>query len=156
MLFRSGDHRDLHSFPTRRSSDLPWLSWGSGFATHTRNARYELDRDGDLQTRNDRTPLLTVDQQRFADGAGEVGFVNPVTEAFCSTCDRVRLTADGQFRTCLFSTWETDLRDPLRTGADDAEVERIIREASWRKEMKHHINDAVFQRASRSMSQIGG
>ena len=111
-----------------------------------------------------RYPLVPIEDDRiataqrfaFADGAGEVGFINPVTEAFCSTCDRVRLTADGQFRTCLFSTWETDLRDPLRSGADDAEVERIIREASWRKEMKHHINDAVFQRASRSMSQIGG
>ncbi len=111
-----------------------------------------------------RYPLVPIEDDRiataqrfaFADGSGEVGFINPVTEAFCSTCDRVRLTADGQFRTCLFSTWETDLRDPLRSGADDAEVERIIREASWRKEMKHHINAADFQRASRSMSQIGG
>jgi len=100
--------------------------------------------------------IATAQRFRFVDKPGEVGFINPVSEPFCETCDRIRLTADGQFRTCLFSTWETDLRDPLRTGADDAEVERIIREASWRKEMKHHINDAVFQRASRSMSQIGG
>ncbi len=111
-----------------------------------------------------RYPLLPVSDERvataqrfaFADGAGEVGFVNPVSEPFCSTCDRVRLTADGQFRTCLFSTWETDLRRPLRSGASDEELERIVRAAAWRKEMKHHIGDAGFQRASRSMSQIGG
>ena len=100
--------------------------------------------------------IATAQRFAFADGKGEVGFINPVTEAFCSTCDRVRLTADGQFRTCLFSTWETDLRAPLRSGADDAEVERVIRTAAWRKEMKHYINDPGFQRASRSMSQIGG
>ena len=111
-----------------------------------------------------RYPLVPVEDERiataqrfaFADGAGEVGFINPVSEPFCSSCDRVRLTADGQFRTCLFSIWETDLKQPLRAGLDDAELERIIREASWRKEMKHHINDEGFQRASRSMSQIGG
>ena len=92
----------------------------------------------------------------FADGKGEVGFINPVSEPFCDTCDRIRLTADGQLRTCLFSTWETDLKGPIRAGASDAELEQIIRSAVWRKEMKHHINDPGFQRASRSMSQIGG
>jgi len=112
-----------------------------------------------------RYPLVPVEDDRiqtaqrfaFADGAGEVGFVNPVSEPFCSTCDRIRLTADGQLRTCLFSTWETDLRTPLRADVgNDAELERVIREAVWRKELKHQINDAGFQRASRSMSQIGG
>ncbi len=100
--------------------------------------------------------IATAQRYAFADGAGEVGFINPVSEPFCADCDRVRLTADGQFRTCLFSTWETDLRAPLRSGAADSEVESAIREAAWRKELKHHINDAGFQRASRSMSQIGG
>jgi cyclic pyranopterin phosphate synthase len=100
--------------------------------------------------------IATAQRFAFADGAGEVGFINPVSEPFCDTCDRVRLTADGQYRTCLFSTWETDLRAPLRAGASDDELERVIREATWRKELKHHINDAGFQRASRSMSQIGG
>jgi len=100
--------------------------------------------------------IATARRYAFADGSGEVGFINPVSEPFCSSCDRIRLTADGQYRTCLFSIWETDLREPLRSGASDGEVERVIREATWRKEMKHHINDAGFQRASRSMSQIGG
>ena len=100
--------------------------------------------------------IATAQRFRFADGSGEVGFINPVSEPFCETCDRIRLTADGQFRTCLFSRWETDLREPLRSGASDAEVENVIRTAVWRKEMKHHINDPGFQPASRSMSQIGG
>lgn len=100
--------------------------------------------------------IATANRYAFADGAGEVGFINPVSEPFCATCDRVRLTADGQFRTCLFSRWETDLRTPLRDGSSDAEIERVIRAAAWRKELKHQINDAGFQRATRSMSQVGG
>ena len=100
--------------------------------------------------------IATAQRFAFADGAGEVGFINPVSEPFCETCDRIRLTADGQFRTCLFSRWETDLRSPLRDGSSDAEIEHTIRSAVWRKEMKHYINDPGFQPASRSMSQIGG
>jgi GTP 3',8-cyclase len=92
----------------------------------------------------------------FADGNGEVGFVNPVSEPFCSTCDRIRLTADGQLRTCLFSRREWDLKSPLREGAPDAELERLLRFAVRHKELKHKINDPGFVRASRSMSQIGG
>ena len=92
----------------------------------------------------------------FADGAGEIGFVNPVSEPFCSSCDRLRLTADGQLRTCLFSRREWDLKAPLREGADDDELARRIRFAVRHKELKHRINDPGFVRASRSMSQIGG
>jgi len=93
----------------------------------------------------------------FADGApGELGFINSVSQPFCSRCNRVRITADGQLRTCLFSVTETDLRSPLRTGADDAELERVIREAVWHKEPGHRINEPDFVRPARSMSQIGG
>jgi cyclic pyranopterin phosphate synthase len=92
----------------------------------------------------------------FADGAGEVGFVNPVSEPFCSTCDRIRLTADGQLRTCLFSRREWDLKAPLRAGATDDELEALLRNAVAHKELKHRINEPGFVRASRSMSQIGG
>ena len=102
-------------------------------------------------------PSSTAVTYRFADGAGDVGFINPVTQPFCRTCDRIRLTADGQLRTCLFSIDETDLKSPMRDGADDAELERRIRLAVWAKEQKHQINEGeAFQRASRSMSQIGG
>ena len=92
----------------------------------------------------------------FADGVGEVGFVNPVSEPFCSSCDRIRLTADGQLRTCLFSRREWDLKTPLREGATDAELVDLLRFAVRHKELKHRINDPGFVRASRSMSQIGG
>src|SRR5829696_848838 len=98
----------------------------------------------------------TARRFRFADGKGELGFVNPVSEPFCSSCDRIRLTADGQLRTCLFSRREWDLKTPLREGASDDEVAGLIRWAVKHKELKHRINDPGFVRASRSMSQIGG
>ncbi len=101
-------------------------------------------------------PSSTARRFRFADGAGEIGFVNPVSEPFCSTCDRIRLTADGQLRTCLFSRREWDLKTPLRDGSSDERLEELIRFAVAHKELKHKINDAGFVKASRSMSQIGG
>jgi GTP 3',8-cyclase len=101
-------------------------------------------------------PSSTARRFRFADGAGEIGFVNPVSEPFCSTCDRIRLTADGQLRTCLFSRREWDLKTPLRDGSSDDRLEALIRFAVTHKELKHKINDPGFVRASRSMSQIGG
>jgi GTP 3',8-cyclase len=101
-------------------------------------------------------PSSTARRFRFADGAGEIGFVNPVSEPFCSSCDRIRLTADGQLRTCLFSRREWDLKAPLRDGASDDELAQLMRFAVRHKELKHKINDPGFVRASRSMSQIGG
>jgi cyclic pyranopterin phosphate synthase len=98
----------------------------------------------------------TARRFRFSDGAGELGFVNPVSEPFCSTCDRIRLTADGQLRTCLFSRREWDLKRPMRDGATDGELVELLRFAVRHKELKHRINDPGFVRASRSMSQIGG
>jgi cyclic pyranopterin phosphate synthase len=104
----------------------------------------------------EREPSATARVYRFADGQGRVGFINPVSEPFCADCNRIRLTADGRLRTCLFSLNETDLRGPLRDGADDDELERIIREAVWRKELKHHIGEPGFVQPHRTMSAIGG
>jgi cyclic pyranopterin phosphate synthase len=101
-------------------------------------------------------PSSTARRFRFADGAGELGFVNPVSEPFCSTCDRIRLTADGHLRTCLFSRREWDLKTPLREGATDDELAAELRRAVAHKELKHRINDPGFLPANRSMSQIGG
>ena len=98
----------------------------------------------------------TAQRYGFVDGPGEIGFINPVSEPFCSSCDRIRLTADGLLRTCLFATDETDLRTPLRDGADDDEIEAIVREAVQGKRMKHSIGEPGFVRSARSMSQIGG
>ena len=103
-----------------------------------------------------REPHATARLYRFADGNGKIGFINPVSEPFCSDCDRVRLTADGHLRTCLFSLNETDLRSPIRDGADDRELEQIIRDAVWRKELKHHVGEPGFIQPARSMSAIGG
>jgi cyclic pyranopterin phosphate synthase len=98
----------------------------------------------------------TARRYRFADGKGEIGFISPVTEPFCGDCNRIRLTAEGMLRTCLFSMNETDLRAPLRDGATDAEVEQIVRDAVWRKELKHHVGEPGFVQPPRSMSRIGG
>ena len=103
-----------------------------------------------------REPHATARVYRFADGNGKIGFITPVSEPFCSDCDRVRLTADGHLRTCLFSLNETDLRGPLRDGADDDELAQIIRDAVWRKELKHHVGEPGFIQPARSMSAIGG
>jgi cyclic pyranopterin phosphate synthase len=103
-----------------------------------------------------REPHATARVYRFADGTGRIGFINPVSEPFCADCDRIRLTADGKLRTCLFSLNETDLREPLRAGASDDELERIVRDAVWRKELKHHVNDPGFIQPARTMSAIGG
>ena len=103
-----------------------------------------------------REPHATARVFRFADGRGEIGFVNPVSEPFCADCNRLRLTADGKLRTCLFSMRETDLREPLRSGASDAEIEGIVRDAAWRKELKHRVNEPGFVAPARTMSAIGG
>jgi GTP 3',8-cyclase len=102
-------------------------------------------------------PSSTSVRYTFEDGIGELGFINPVSQPFCATCNRIRLTADGQLRTCLFSVDEWDLRNPMRDGATDQELADIFVEAVHHKELKHKINEGeAFQRASRSMSQIGG
>jgi GTP 3',8-cyclase len=103
-----------------------------------------------------REPHATARVYRFADGQGSIGFINPVSEPFCGDCNRIRLTADGRLRTCLFSLNETDLRAPLRAGASDADLEEIVRAAVWRKELKHRVNEPGFVQPARTMSAIGG
>jgi cyclic pyranopterin phosphate synthase len=103
-----------------------------------------------------REAHATARVYRFADGRGKLGFINPVSEPFCGDCNRIRLTADGRLRTCLFSISETDLRTPLRDGSSDDEVERVIHDAVWRKELKHRVNEPGFVQPVRSMSAIGG
>jgi cyclic pyranopterin phosphate synthase len=93
----------------------------------------------------------------FADGApGGVGFISSVSQAFCTTCNRIRLTAEGGLRTCLFSLHETPLRDLMRQGASDNSIARVIEAAIWKKEEGHHIGEAGFIKPAKSMSQIGG
>jgi cyclic pyranopterin phosphate synthase len=103
-----------------------------------------------------REPAATARVFRFRDGSGEIGFINPVSEPFCADCNRIRLTADGRLRTCLFSLHETDLREPLRDGSSDEELEELLRNAVWRKELKHHVGEPGFRQPARTMSAIGG
>jgi cyclic pyranopterin phosphate synthase len=103
-----------------------------------------------------REPSATARVYRFADGQGRIGFINPVSEPFCGDCNRIRITADGNLRTCLFSIGETSLRDPIRAGATDDQLVEVIRDAVWRKELKHHVNDPGFVQPARTMSAIGG
>jgi len=103
-----------------------------------------------------REPHATARVFDLADGSGEIGFINPVSEPFCADCNRLRLTADGKLRTCLFSRHETDLREPLRSGAGDEELARIVADAVWRKELKHRIDEPGFRPPARTMSAIGG
>jgi GTP 3',8-cyclase len=103
-----------------------------------------------------REPSATARVFHFRDGKGEIGFINPVSEPFCADCNRVRLTAEGKLRTCLFSIHETDLRGVLRAGASDNELKEIVRDAVWRKELKHHIGEEGFRQPPRTMSAIGG
>ncbi len=115
---------------------------------------------------HERFPLVPVEVERgsetssryrFADGApGEIGIIAPVTEAFCGACSRIRLTADGQIRTCLFSTVEYSLRDVVRRNASRAEIIDFIQSVVMKKEPRHYINDPGFVTPSRTMSFIGG
>ena len=93
---------------------------------------------------------------RVNGGPATVGVIASVSEAFCSACDRTRLTADGQVRSCLFSTEETDLRRLLRNGAEDDAIEAAWRAAMWAKPAGHGINDPNFVQPTRPMSAIGG
>jgi cyclic pyranopterin phosphate synthase len=93
----------------------------------------------------------------FADGApGAVGVISSVTEPFCDTCNRLRITAEGFVRSCLFALEETELRGPMRAGASDDELAALIREAVWGKWSGHRVNHPDFVQPARSMSMIGG
>jgi cyclic pyranopterin phosphate synthase len=130
-------------------------AWSKDQVLTGEEIRAIIDRAHPLEEQP-REPHATARVFRFRDGRGEIGFINPVSEPFCGDCNRIRLTADGKLRTCLFSIHETDLRAPLRDGAADAELERIVREAVWRKELKHRVGEPGFRQPPRSMSAIGG
>jgi len=99
----------------------------------------------------------TARKYRFADSApGEIGLIAPVTQPFCGHCSRIRLTADGKLRTCLFSKDDHDLRELLREGASDEDLSQYIRSVVNDKEESHHINDPDFVPPSRTMVHIGG
>jgi cyclic pyranopterin phosphate synthase len=101
-------------------------------------------------------PAETATRWSFDDGRGEIGIIAPVSEPFCGHCNRIRMTADGKIRTCLFSVTEHDLRAMLRDGSSDEQISEWLKGVVWQKEERHHIGEADFVPASRSMSCIGG
>ena len=110
-------------------------------------------------------PLLSVERDehngparmfKFQDAKGQIGFISPLSNHFCDSCNRLRLTADGKLRTCLFSDNETDLKTPLRNGCSDKELEEIITTAILNKPEKHKVLDPSFEKCHRGMSAIGG
>jgi cyclic pyranopterin phosphate synthase len=115
-----------------------------------------------LQARFGLRPLQSANKSQtskcwgFADGQGEIGIISPVSEPFCGHCNRLRLTADGKIRTCLFSVIEHDLRLLLRSDSNDDEIRRFMKGVVWQKEERHHIGEPEFQQPDRSMSCIGG
>jgi GTP 3',8-cyclase len=87
---------------------------------------------------------------------GEIGIIAPVTEPFCGHCNRIRLTADGKIRTCLFSLHDHEIKQGLRNGSTDLEIEQLLHQIVWQKEARHNIGQAQFVQPGRSMSCIGG
>ncbi len=130
-------------------------AWSKDQVLPGEEIRAIVDRVYPLEERP-REPHATARVFRFKDGKGELGFINPVSEPFCADCNRIRLTADGKLRTCLFSIHETDLRAVLRGGASDGELETVVRDAVWRKELKHRVGEPGFRQPPRTMSAIGG
>jgi cyclic pyranopterin phosphate synthase len=115
-----------------------------------------LQQRFDLRPVAGDNPSSTSKRWTFADGRGEIGIIAPVSEPFCGHCNRIRMTADGKIRTCLFSVTEHDLRSRLRNGDSDEQLSGWLREVAWQKEARHHIGEPEFVPPSRSMSCIGG
>ena len=130
------------------------LGWGPERVVPAAEVVAAIDSRWPLEpVRRGSAPATTY---RYRDGAGEVGVIASVTQSFCSTCDRVRLTADGMFRNCLFALRETDVRPILRGGGGDDDLAAAIRAEVGRKWAGHQIGQVTFLRPNRSMSQIGG
>src|SRR6266403_4330380 len=106
----------------------------------------------DLRPAAAENPSATAKRWVFAEGGGEIGLISPVSEPFCGHCNRIRLTADGKIRTCLFSVVEHDLRSRLRDGHSDEAIADWLEEVVWQKEARHHIGEPDFVPPSRSMS----
>ena len=97
-----------------------------------------------------------AEMYKLEGAAGQLGFISPLSNHFCDTCNRMRLTADGKLRTCLFSDQEIDLKEVLRSGVTDEALEQIIAEAIKAKPKGHSISEPSFKKCRRNMSAIGG
>ena len=155
---------DLARFGRERGVEVRFIEWMPLDAGGGWDRRAVVSQDEIVAAIGAVFPLEPIaargaapaDRWRYRDTGGLVGVIPSVTRPFCGDCDRVRLTADGQFRTCLFATSEIDLRASLRDGADDDTVAAAIEQAVAGKWAGHRIDQVDFVRPARSMSQIGG
>ena len=132
-------------------------NWQTGNVLRGKEIRDIIESEiGPLRAKENNYKAQPAKDFEYRDGSGSVGFIDPVSSPFCERCDRLRLTAEGKLRNCLFSTVEWDLRDPIRDGADDNELESIIRRCVAAKKAGHGIDSTEFQRPQRAMYQIGG
>jgi GTP 3',8-cyclase len=131
-------------------------AWQKEHVVPGREILHRLQARFDLQAVRCSNPSETARRWAFPDGRGEIGIIAPVSEPFCGHCNRLRLTADGKVRTCLFSLTEHDLRPLLRGGAGDEEIGRELQGIVWQKEERHHIGEPEFVQPARTMSCIGG
>jgi len=159
-----GELLDLAVFGRQRGLEIRFIEFMPLDAQGEWGRQKVVSQDEIVDTIGSVFPLERVtargaapaDRWRYLDGKGLIGVIPTVTKAFCGDCDRVRLTADGQFRTCLFAIDETDLRAALRRGDTDDEMAGLIERAVGAKWAGHQINQVNFLRPRRSMSQIGG
>ena len=158
---------DFAAFGRDRGVDVRFIEWMPLDGGGTWSGDRVVPASEILQTINSRWPVEVegggavdgsepAERYRYADGAGTVGVVASVTRSFCETCDRIRLTAEGQLRNCLFSVRETDLRAILRSGGTDDDLAAAVEAEVGRKWAGHKIGQVHFVRPERSMSQIGG
>jgi cyclic pyranopterin phosphate synthase len=131
-------------------------AWLKELVVPGREILAQLNARFDLQPVPNENKSSTAKRWAFPDGRGEIGIIAPVSEPFCGHCNRLRLTADGKIRTCLFSLAEHDLRPLVRNGASDSLVEDWLKQVVWQKEARHHIGEPEFVPPPRSMSCIGG
>lgn len=130
--------------------------WSREKVVPTREVLETINRYSPLRPLQTHDGKAAADRFVFEDGNGEIGVISSVSQPFCTDCNRVRITSEGKFRTCLFSHTETDIRALLRGGATDGEIADALTNAVWHKEEGHLINQPGFVRPQRTMSQIGG
>ncbi len=131
-------------------------AWLKELVMPGREILQRLQSRHELRPAPSKNPSETAKRWQFADGRGEIGLISPVSEPFCGHCNRLRLTADGKIRTCLFSVVEHDLRSRLRSGVADEDIAEFLQSVVWQKEERHHIGEPEFVAPERSMSCIGG
>lgn len=164
--FNDDESTDLAALARRYDVDVRFIeympldsghAWDASKWVSAAETRAMIERTFPLVARGDDEPSSTSRTFVFADGApGRVGFIAPVSNPFCGACSRLRITADGKVRPCLFSTTEWDLLTRLRAGATDAELADFLIDATWTKQPSHNIAAPGFEQPHRPMSAIGG